>query len=147
MHHTQNPMLSDLARSHLVRTGADCAELRPSAPSYASSWEWYINGHVASKLSRQYIVNLLGSTTARATDGADSDGPQTSSSDDEGGGDPEVPGSVGNMDLVQRTIDGMWANGADDGMLGFGRYSTSIRLGRNLWQSPPLSDDVKRTHC
>ena len=45
------------------------------------------------------------------------------------------------MSLVRRTLQGMRDN--DEGAIGFGRYSSSIRLGRDLWQSPPLAADVQ----
>jgi len=139
-------MLSDLGCSHhLSQNAADGAvEARPAAQeplktSYANSWEWYINGNVVSDVSRRYIVSLLGCTTARALDTPDDD--ETDNSDDDG--DPDNPQPVGNMDLVQRTIDGMWSSSEDDGILGFGRYSESIRLGRNLWQSPAIPEDAQ----
>jgi hypothetical protein len=133
----RNPLLSELARSHL--NDARCGSNSRPEPSYASSWEWYVNGNVVSELNRRYIVNLLGCTTARALDMPD-EGDSDDSDDD---GEPDVPQHVGNMDLVQRTIDGMWANSEDDGILGFGRHSESIRLGRNLWQTDALPDDVR----
>ena len=163
-----NPLLSNLASSHLIVENATSSEKRrdgalvahPSSedatksdcalgarrvpadgakPSYAGSWEWYVNGNVVSELNRRFIVNLLGSTTARALDMPD----DSDSDDSDDDGEPDDPEHVGNMDLVQRTMNGMWANSEDDGILGFGRHSESIRLGRNLWQSAALTDDVR----
>jgi hypothetical protein len=132
----QNPLLSRLSRTHL--DDAHCGSNSRPEPSYSSSWEWYVNGNVVSEVNRRYIVNMLGCTTARALDTADDD-----ADDSDEDGEPDVPEHVGNLDLVQRTIDGMWAHSADDGILGFGRHSESIRLGRGLWQSDALPEEVR----
>ena len=88
----QNPLLSDLGLSHtsaIVQLGCD-----RGPASYSSSWEWYIKGNVVSELARRYIVNMLGSTTARALDMPESD--NDSDSDDE----PDAPQHIGTLELV-----------------------------------------------
>ena len=128
----QNPLLSNLPFSHVSleeRAKGD------ALPSYASSWDWYVSGHVVSELSRRYIVNLLGSTTAKMPDDDDSDDSGSEREADEAE-------HIGSLTLIQRTLDGLWSASNDDGVLGFGRHSTSIRLGRNLWQTPELAPAV-----
>ena len=61
--------------------------------SYTRSWEWYMHGHVASKLNCRYIINLLGSMKARAVDTPD-DVEDDNSSDEDSGVDPDFPGRV-----------------------------------------------------
>ena len=43
------------------------------------------------------------------------------------------------MELIQNTLNGISSRNDDNGVEGIGRYATVIQLGRNLWQSPPLS--------
>jgi len=48
--------------------------------------------------------------------------------------------AAANMQLVQRTLNGISARNAEDGQLAFGRHASTIRMGRALWQTPPLQD-------
>ena len=50
-----------------------------------------------------------------------------------------APRAAGDMDLVRKTLRGIAANTDDDGAKGFGRHAQSIRIGRVLWESPPLT--------
>ena len=45
---------------------------------------------------------------------------------------------AGNMDVVRQTLDGICATSKEEGQKGLGRHATTIRIGRELWQSPPL---------
>ena len=46
------------------------------------------------------------------------------------------------MDLVHQTLRGIAARSADEGQKALGRHARTIRLGRSLWQSDPLSAEV-----
>ena len=48
------------------------------------------------------------------------------------------------MDLVQQTLQGMASRNADEGVKAMGRHARTIRLGRSLWESPPLESNVAR---
>ena len=108
--------------------------------SYAASWAHYINGNVSSKMSREYILNMLATTTTPLMEA-----PGDSSDSSEGEEIDQSTLEVGSMNTVTRTIDGV--RDSEEGTTGFGRYSNSIRLGRNLWQSAPLAEDVKQAIC
>ena len=101
--------------------------------SYAASWEAYIDGHIVSDSSRRFITNLMAATAAiKSEDSVDS----SEDSDAEAWLNMNV--RAGNMDLVHRTLQGMAAKSSDEGMKAIGRHARTIRLGRALWQSPPL---------
>ena len=144
-----NPLLANMGASdahdvisgdtHESKTSANASISSPPR-SYAASWERYINGNVASVLSRQYIINLLATTT---TPLMEAPGDSSDSSDDEDFDPSSV--QVGSMNTVTRTLNGI--RDTDEGAKGFGRYSSSIRLGRNLWQSAPLGNAVKQSIC
>ena len=98
-----------------------------------TAWGQYINGNVVSELSRRFIINIMMCTTAPLME-------TPGDSSDSGENDEDIDLStleVGGMSLVRRTLQGMRDN--DEGAIGFGRYSSSIRLGRDLWQSPLLA--------
>ena len=50
---------------------------------------------------------------------------------------------VGDMDVIRRCLDGMGAHARENGTRGLGRHATTIRIGRERWQSPalPVNDD------
>ena len=48
---------------------------------------------------------------------------------------------VGNMDLIHQTLHGIRNHSAEDGAEGLGRHAQTIRLGRDLWQSAPLTEE------
>ena len=102
--------------------------------SYATSWEEYIDGNVVSKSSRRYIVNLLAATAATKTAEQNDSSEDT---DEEAWAHMDL--KAGNMDVVRCTLDGIAARSADEGAKGLGRYAKTIRLGRSLWQSAPLT--------
>jgi len=102
--------------------------------SYAATWQAYIDGNVVSALSRRFITNLLSATAARVVEGVDD---SEKDSDESDGG--LVPSSLGSLALVQRTLAGISARSADDGAVGMGKHAATIRLGKDLWQTPPLA--------
>jgi len=108
--------------------------------SYACSWNTYTDGHVVSETSRRYITNLLAATASVKTDDI-----QDSSEDSD---EEEWQAAAGSqkitMNLVQRTLNGIAAHSAEDGSRGFGRHANIIRMGRALWQTPPL--DSSQAH-
>ena len=88
-------------------------------------------------MSRRYITNLLGATAVRIVE------VQGDSSEDS---DAErwahIDTRVGHMDVVRKTLDGIAARSEDDGARGFGRHASTIRIGRNLWQSPQVPKSI-----
>ena len=105
--------------------------------SYATSWDTYIDGHIVSKSSLRFITNLLTATAACKTEQSDD---SSEDLDQEAWRNLEL--QVGNMDLVHQTLRGIAARSADEGQKAIGRHAKTIRLGRSLWQSNPLSADV-----
>ena len=51
---------------------------------------------------------------------------------------------AGSMDLVRQTLQGMASRNAEEGLKAMGRHAKTIRLGRSLWESPPLEANVAR---
>ena len=51
---------------------------------------------------------------------------------------------AGSMELVRHTLQGMASRNAEEGMKAMGRHARTIRLGRSLWESPPLQPNVAR---
>ena len=51
---------------------------------------------------------------------------------------------AGNMQLVQQTLQGMASRSSEEGVQAMGRHARTIRLGRKLWESPPLETNVAR---
>jgi hypothetical protein len=98
-----------------------------------------VNGNVVSKTSQKYITNLLAATAAKVTEVA---GDSSGDSDNEVWAHIDV--RVGNMDAVRKALDGIASRSTDDGARGFGRYASTIRIGRELWRSPDLPTDVTR---
>jgi hypothetical protein len=49
---------------------------------------------------------------------------------------------VGNLDLVHQTLQGIAIRSEEEGEKALGRHARTIRLGRSLWQSEPLSPEV-----
>ena len=46
------------------------------------------------------------------------------------------------MDVVRRTREGMAQRNSEEGVKAVGRHARTIRLGKALWQSPPLTAAV-----
>ena len=102
--------------------------------SYARSWAQYIHGNVATQTSKRFITNLLTATAARVVE------EPGDSSDDSDDFDYDPTGRpAGNMDLIRQTLNGISCRSDENGVEAIGRYATVIQLGRNLWQSPPLT--------
>ena len=77
-------------------------------------------------------------SAARVVEGGEDD---LSGSEDEG-----FQGTVdhkASLQLIQKTLKGVAAHSEDGGALGFGRNASTITLGRQLWETPPLSKDVE----
>ena len=51
---------------------------------------------------------------------------------------------AGPMELVRQTLQGMASRNAEEGLKSMGRHARTIRLGRSLWESPPLPENVAR---
>ena len=104
---------------------------------YATSWDYYIEGNIISETSRRFISNLLAATAA--VKNADSD-------DSSGDSDLEewrrFDPRVGDMNLVRSTLHGIASRSQDEGVKAIGRHARTIRLGRAIWQSPPLPEEI-----
>ena len=50
---------------------------------------------------------------------------------------------VGSMDVIRNCLDGIGTHAQENGTKGLGRHATTIRIGRDLWQSAPLSEHVE----
>ena len=73
----------------------------PQNVSYATSWECYIDGNIISASNLRFIKNLLAATAVNKA--ADSD---DSSDDSDAEAWRNWDASVGNMDLVNQTLQG-----------------------------------------
>ena len=104
--------------------------------SYAATWQTYIDGNVVSESNRKYITNILMATAARVVENRD-DSSEDSDAFEYIHGDRKV----GNMDLIHQTLHGIRNHSAEDGAEGLGRHAQTIRLGRDLWQSAPLTEE------
>ena len=51
---------------------------------------------------------------------------------------------AGSMELVRQTLQGMASRNTEEGVKAMGRHARTIRLGRSLWESPPLEANVAR---
>ena len=54
---------------------------------------------------------------------------------------------AGNLDIVHKTLTGMAKRSSDEGAQALGRHARTIRLGRSLWQSEPLSSKDAEHLC
>ena len=94
----------------------------------------YIDGNVVSEVSRRLIVNLLAATAATQADR------QNDSSDDENEESwHDVDVRAGDLNIVHNTLAGIAKISSDEGNQALGRHARTIRLGRSLWQSAPLT--------
>ena len=107
--------------------------------SYSASLDHYIWGNIVSSTSLRFITNLLAATATARAEGSDD-----SSGDSEAEAWNNLDLRAGDMDLVHRTLQGMASRSADEGVKATVRHARTIRLGRNLWESPPLESDVTR---
>ena len=98
-----------------------------------------MDGHVVSRTSQRYIINLLAATQTSKLDD-----PLDSSDDSDNDIWKSADTQAGNMDLVHRSLNGIAARSGDDGTRGFGRHSDIIRMGRALWQTPALDSMQQR---
>ena len=107
--------------------------------SYARAWMKYIDGNVVSRMNQRFITNLLTATAARVVEE-----PADSSEDSDEFHYDHLGELAGSMDLIQQTLDGINARDKDNGVEAIGRHAKVIQLGRNVWQSPPLSEAEAR---
>ena len=83
-------------------------------------------------------MNLLSATAARVVER------ENSSDDDSNVSDVErFKTHAGSLDLVHETLRGIAARDADDGVIAFGRHATSIKMGREMWETPELTRQEK----
>ena len=108
--------------------------------SYAATWAKYTSGNVVSRMSLRFIKNLVAASAASVTEV-----PGDSSGESDRDDWAHLDVRVGNMDAVRTALDGIASRSQDDGVRGFGRYASTIRIGRDLWRSPDLPVDVTKT--
>ena len=85
------------------------------------------------------IVNLLAATAATQAE------KQNDSSDDDNEESwHDIDVRAGDLNIVHNTLAGIAKRSSDEGKQALGRHARTIRLGRSLWQSEPLTkDDTK----
>ena len=147
------PLLTDLGRPNVIKKATDSADIMAvtstdnakrrrlrcksassTQRSYALSWQQYIDGNVVSNLNRRYIVNMLAATAARVTEKTDDSDSESDEHDLEG-----WKTHAGNMRIINDTLKGIAAHDEDEGRIALGRYATTIKLGRDLGESRPLT--------
>ena len=65
----------------------------------------------------------------------------TDDSDDEQWAHLDI--KVGSMDVIRNCLDGIGTHAQENGTKGLARHATTIRIGRDFWQSAPLSEHVE----
>ena len=90
-------------------------------------------------MSRRLIVNLLAATAATQAEKQDD-----SSEDDNEESWHGVDVRAGDIDIVHNTLAGIAKSSSDEGKQALGRHARTIRLGRSLWQSAPLTKEDTR---
>lgn len=129
------PLLTDL-RSSKIGLRSDC-ETSPAnvRKTYAEGWRQYLKGNVVSDTNRKYIQNLLSATAARAVE-QDEDSDLSSNDDLEY---DRKTRDIGNMAVVQKTLEGLAASTDADEIDAIRKHATTMALGRSLWASPQLT--------
>jgi hypothetical protein len=125
----------NLERGRNEESGASSRYYATPMPRHGSI---YTNGNVVSVMARRYILNWLAATTARVVEI-----PGDSSDDSEAEDWSHLDLRAGNLDVVRRTLNGIASWCKDEGAKGLGRHAHTIRLGRDLWQSAPLSEGAE----
>ena len=87
----------------------------------------------------RFIKNLLAATAATKMEDS-----ENSSDDSDAEQWENADFKAGNMELVRQTLQGMASRNTDEGVKAMGRHARTIRLGRALWESPPLASHVAR---
>jgi len=128
---THTPLLTDL------RVRNDIGDTRKT---YMRGWQTYVAGNVVTDMQRRYIQNLLMATTARVSAKI-----EETSSDESDFEYNRNERDIGDMDVAQKTIEGLAANDEELGSIGFGNHSNSIALGRSLWQTDVLTPSELQT--
>ena len=82
---------------------------------------------------------MLAATAARVTEKTDDSDSETDEDKLE-----QWTAHAGSMKIIDDTLKGIAANDGDEGRLALGRHATTIRLGRDLWESPPLTLQERR---
>ena len=86
------------------------------------------------------IVNLLAATAATQAE------KQNDSSEDENEESwHDIDVRAGDLDVVHNTLAGIAKRSSDEGKQALGRHARTIRLGRSLWQSAPLTTDETKS--
>ena len=89
-------------------------------------------------MSVRYIKNLWSLCSAAAV--RDADGEDRESEPES---DVELYKShAGSLEFVRRTLDGIADQDSEERAPAFGRYQQSIKLGRAMWATPPVPQEV-----
>ena len=124
----ETPLLTNLRASD---------ETNHTKLTYVSGWNKFIHGEVPSAMQRRYIQNMLVATTARISQDIE----ETSSDDSDDLDYNRKERHIGDMKVVQQTIDGLAANDEDLGHINVGHHTDTIALGRCLWQTETLTSE------
>jgi hypothetical protein len=131
------PLLTDL-RCAKIGLPSECeASTAKARSTYAEGWRQYLKGNVVSKTNRKYIENLLVTTAARAVE---KDEESDLSSNDDLNYDRKTR-DIGNMIVVEKTLQGLAASADGDDADAMSRHATTMALGRSLWASPQLTTE------
>ena len=82
-----------------------------------------------------------------ATAATQADKPEDSSGDSDAEAWEGIDVRTGDLDIVHKTLTGMAKRSSDEGAQALGRHARTIRLGRSLWQSQPLSSKHAEHKC
>ena len=129
-----------VAKRTRLKQKSSCSSYTATIQSYRLSWKYYTDGRVVSELGRRYIVNAIMASAARVFEEEDEE--HTDSDDDPYSGRIK---HVADLQVIQKTLQGIAAHNEDEGALGIGRHTSTILLGRSLWETPPLAEKVEKT--
>ena len=103
-----------------------------AARSHTRTWNWYIDGHVVSHASRQYIMNLLNACCIQnPTDRPeDSDAEKQHSDSSE---ESDTDGGRGES-TITKVLYGKYDAGAGNWWSKAAKHEAAVNLGRTLWE-------------
>ena len=85
-------------------------------------------------MNQRFITNLLTGAAARVVEE-----PGDSSGDSDDFEYTHLGRLAGSMDLIQQTLNGISSRSEDNGVEAIGRHAAVIQMGRDVWQSAPLT--------
>ena len=102
--------------------------------SHTQTWNWYIRGHVVSKTSRQYIINLLNAcciqNPTEHKEESDEEEQQRESSEESDGDGARASSTISQVLYGKYEKDAASWWGAES------KHEAAVQLGRKLWETP-----------